>query len=249
VGRFAHRVVMFAILGVVLMGCRVQGQVQVDVAANGSGTVTVGVGLDADAVTQVGDLSTALKTSDLAAAGWKVAKAHKSGALTWVRATKPFRSPADLGRVMGEIGLFPSWHLTVSNGFGATTWKVAGKIVSAGTIDQFSDSTLKSTLDGLPVGLTPAQEAADLKASGPIPLTVQVHLPAETAGTTTYTVDVAGAPAVTRTVAATASRTDGSVLRWFVIAGLLFAVGLVLAVIGRLRGDRRDQPVGRHARP
>lgn len=236
-GRFA-RWLLLALVAVALIGCRVEGRVDVAVARNGSGTVTVAVGLDADALAKVGDLSTALKTSDLTAAGWRVARPAKSGDLTWVRATKAFRSPADLGRVMDEIGLFPDWHLTVSNGFGSTTWKVVGKVVSHGTIDQFSDSALKSTLAGLPVGLTPDQEAAALKASGPIPMSVRLHLPADVTGTTTYNFDVAGAPAVSHTVAATATESDSSVVRWFLLAGLLVVLGLVLVVIGRLRGGR-----------
>ena len=108
----------------VLAACRVEGRVDVDVARDGSGTVTVAVGLDAEAVAKVGDLTKALQTSDLAEAGWKVAKPQKAGVITWVRATKAFRSPADLGPVMSEIGLFRSWHLKVSNGFGSTTWKI-----------------------------------------------------------------------------------------------------------------------------
>ena len=239
-GRVAHWVVLAAIV-VVLVGCRVQGQVDVDVARNGSGTVAVAVGLDADAVGRVGDLATALKTADLTAAGWKVAKPHRVGATTWVRATKPFRSPDDLGRVLGEIGLFHAWSLTVSNGFGSTAWKIGGKIVSDGTVDQFSDSALKTALDGLPVGLSPDQETADLKASGPIPLAVRLHLPAHVKGATSYTLDVAGAPAVTRTVAATATETDSAVGRWFVVAGLLVVLGIVLALIGRVAG-RGDRP-------
>jgi hypothetical protein len=237
-------------VALVLIGCRVEGQVDIHVAANGSGTVTIAVGLDADAAAKVGDLSSALKTSDLTDAGWKVAAPTPSAGLTWVRATKPFRSPSDLSRVVSEIGLFHSWHLSVANGFGSTTWKIRGRIASDGTIDQFSDTDLKTALDGLPVGLTPDQEAADLKASGPIPLTVRLHLPADTDGRTSYTLDVAGAPAVTRTVSATATRTDGAFERWFVLAGVLVALGVVLALAGRLAGGRgRSRPIGRHARP
>jgi hypothetical protein len=247
VGRFA-RLAGLALALTLLAACRVEGRVDVDVARDGSGTVTVAVGLDAEAVTKVGDLTKTLQTSDLGAAGWKVAKPQKAGVVTWVRATKAFRSPDDLGRVMSEIGLFRSWHLKVSNGFGSTTWKIGGRVVSKGTLDQFSDSALTTALDGLPVGLTPDQEATDLKGSGPIPLTVQVHLPADATGRTTYTLNVAGAPAATRTVSATATRTDGAVKRWLVLAGLLIALGLILAVIGRLRGGRQSRPIGAHVR-
>jgi hypothetical protein len=53
---------------------------------------------------------------------------------------------------------------------------------------------------------------------------------------------VAGGPAVTRAVAATATDTDHTVGRWFILAALLVVLGVALVLIGRLRTGRGPGP-------
>jgi hypothetical protein len=96
---------LVALLAWVATGCQVKLAAGVDVARNGSGRVTAGVGLDADALKQVGDLSSALRVDDLRQAGWEVQGPRKEGdGLTWVRASKPFADPAAAAATMAELG-------------------------------------------------------------------------------------------------------------------------------------------------
>ena len=98
----------------VLAACRAEAAVDVTVRADGSGKVTVAVGLDDEAVERVGDLDKELHSEDLVAAGWVVSKPVKRGELTWVAASKPFHSPTDLQRVVGEVGVFEGFGPVLS---------------------------------------------------------------------------------------------------------------------------------------
>lgn len=229
-----------ALLGalVVLGGCKVQGRVDISVYDDGSGSVTVAVGLDAEALTELGDPSTALQTADLLATGWKVSPPRREGDRTWIRATKRFRSARDLGPTLDEIGLFRNWRLSIADGFGSTTWKVNGVINARTGLDQFSDDKLAAALDGLALGLTPDELRAKLQRSGPINVDVSVHLPGDTGDRTRFALDVAGKSPQQR-VAVTSERSSSAPTRWFVLGGVLLAGAAVLGVIGHLSVTRR----------
>lgn len=77
----------------------------IDAKSDGTGFVRAGVGLDAEAAQAVPDLSKQLRVDDLRMAGWTVTGPAKEGdGLTWVRASKPFDSPAQATRFMAELG-------------------------------------------------------------------------------------------------------------------------------------------------
>jgi hypothetical protein len=220
--------------------------VDVVVHDDGSGSVTVAVGLDREAAQRVGDLSTAVPTVDLVDAGWKVDRPRRSGRLSWLEATRPFRSPHDLGEVMGEVGMFRDWSVHISDGFGSTTWKVAGRIVVSGGLDQFSDSDLAATLDGMPLGLTPDELTAALADSGPLPVTVRLRMPASTDDLTSIPVQLDASTSIDRPVHVEATRSGSAPMRWLVVAGILAALAAASYVANRLRLDRsRTRPHSR----
>ncbi len=222
----------------VAVGCKVQGRVDVSVYDDGSGSVTVAVGLDAEALQQLGDPATALKVDDLKASGWSVDPPSTEGKRTWFRATKPFRSPNDLGPLMEEIGVFRNWSLEVADGFGTTTWKLDGVITERTGLEQFSDEKLAAALDGKPLGMSPEELQAQRAKSGPVPLDVSVHLPGDTDDRTVFTVDLAAA-SPERRVSVTSERSAGAPTRWIVVGGLFLAGAALLVVLGQLSVTRR----------
>jgi hypothetical protein len=235
---FRVRALVVALGALVLAGCHAEGRVDVVVHDDGSGTVTVAVGLDAQAAQRVGDLATAVPTVDLVDAGWKVGHPRRSGGLTWLEATKPFRSPTQLGAVLGEVGMFRDWTVHVSDGFGSTTWKVTGRIVVSGGLDQFSDSDLAAALDGMPLGMTPEELSAALADSGPLPVTVRVRMPGATDDLTSIPVQLDASTSIDRPVQVESARSTPAPTRWLVVAGILAALAAATYVVNRLRLDR-----------
>lgn len=64
-----------------------------------------GVGLDAQALRAAPDLAAQLRIDDLRQSGWSVTGPTREGdGLTWVRASKPFSTPAQATAVMNELG-------------------------------------------------------------------------------------------------------------------------------------------------
>lgn len=222
------------LLTVALVGCRVVGEVTVDVARDGSGTVAVGAGFDDAALAELGDLETALRTEDLAEAGWRITDPERRGELTWVTATTPFGSPEDLQRVMAQIGAFEDWSASVSSGFARTTWRVGGRVVLSGSLEQFSDADLTAALDGLPFGRTP-EELAQLD---PIPVRVRVRLPAETDQPDEWSFLVGDGTPVDRRLEVDATERSPTPWWWFGGAAAALLVAVVVWRSGRRRADR-----------
>ena len=116
-GRPFRLLLLGGLVAVTATACQVRTTVAVDVAKDGSGTVTVAVGLDADALRRLpdldddgrsttADLTRLVRTDDLAAAGWHISGPVGSaagGGFVWIRATKPFGTPEEAGRVLGEV--------------------------------------------------------------------------------------------------------------------------------------------------
>lgn len=226
---------MIAVSAICLLaGCRVAGEVTVEVARDGSGTVTVAAGFDDAALAEVGDLETSLRTDDLVDAGWTVGDPQRRGELTWVTATTGFASPQDLQRVMGQIGAFEDWSVAVSPGFARTTWKVGGRVVLTGSLEQFADADLTAALDGLPFGRTPEE----LSQLDPIPVRVRVRLPADTDQRDEWSFLLGDGTAVDRRLEVEATERSSAPWWWFGGAAAALLVAAVVWRSGRRRADR-----------
>jgi hypothetical protein len=179
---FRVRVLLLLVVALALTSCRAAVDVSIAVSENGSGAVAVTAHFDDEAKAKLGgDLAKALHTDDLRSSGWTVTTPAHQGGEWLVTATKPFGSPAGLQSVLDDVGgkrgVFRDWMLKVSAGFGSTSWTIDGRVVLTGSLDQFGDSQLTTSLGGLPLGRTPEQLQAELGANGSIPFTVRVSLP------------------------------------------------------------------------
>ena len=222
-----------------LVGCRAETEIAIEVAENGSGTVTVAIGLDAEAMTRLGDPATAVRTGDLTRAGWTVTGPTSSRSLTWFRATTAFRSPADLPRVLRQIGILRGWSVRVSDGFGSTTWAVSGRIHLTGSLDQFSDHDLTTLLDGLPIGRTREELRAEIGSEArPFPLRIRVDLPADPEGRSAWSFEVGDGTAVDRTLSVAASHRSATPTALLLIGAIAAVLAVASVLIGRTR--RRD---------
>ena len=167
-------------MALVATACQVRATVAVDVAEDGSGTVEVAVGLDAEAVARlpdldddglsgVTDLAALVRTDDLAAAGWELgqpstADSRGDGGFVWIRATKPFGTPEEAGRVLAEItgagGALRDLRVERDYGFGRTRFTFEGTADLSGGLEAFGDEGLAAALDGEALG----QDAAAIEA-------------------------------------------------------------------------------------
>lgn len=143
-----------------------------------------GVGLDAEAMAKVGDLAAALEVDDLRQSGWKVVGPDKEDdGLTWVRASKPFASSAQAGRVMAELsgpnGPFRDLRLSQTRSFFHTRTTFSGVADLAGGLSGFVDPDLEQRLGG---GLGLDLGSLGRRAGPAAADTVQVELVAELPG-------------------------------------------------------------------
>ena len=134
-----------------LSACHVKVQVDATVERDGSGNVTVAVGLDREALSRVGDLRSQLHVADLEAAGWKVTgPTSASDGDTWVRASKHFATPAQLGEVMSEVngpqGMFRDWKVSKSSSPWSTSWTATGTVDLSKGVEALSDPQLDRAL-------------------------------------------------------------------------------------------------------
>lgn len=248
-----------AVCAFLLGACRATADVAVDVGEDGSGTVAAAVHLDDEAAARVGDPAMAVAVEDLRAAGWTVAGPVRTKGSTTLRASKRFGSPAGLQQVMAELGrgLFSDWRIRIDDGFGSTTTKVTGRVHLTGSLDQFGDDELTKALDGLPLGRSPEQLAAEGGGKAPtVPLTLTVRLPhdvtvvenqsdARTEGRTrSWTFEVGNGTAVDRELGAT-SETGGTLPLLAVVGGViaLLAAGLLVLTPARHARSRRRTAV------
>nr|MBA2283188.1 hypothetical protein [Acidimicrobiia bacterium] len=155
--RVAVRALLLALVVLAASACRIRTEVTVDVTDDGSGVVGVAVALDADATARVPGLAEELRLDDLLATGWTVTgPALEADGLTWIRATKPFATPEEAGRVLaeinGETGPFRGFAVTRERAFARTRFGFAGTIDFTGGLEQFGDQALGDALDGEPLG-------------------------------------------------------------------------------------------------
>ena len=147
-----------ALLAWLTAACQLTVAAGIDVNRNGTGRVTAGLGLDADAVKEVGDLTTALKLDDVRAAGWQVDAPRKEGdGLTWVRAAKPFADPAQVPAILAELngpgGPFRNFSVVRTRSLTKSKTTFTGTLDLAGGLTGFSDAELNAALDDVDLGL------------------------------------------------------------------------------------------------
>lgn len=133
--------------------CDVTVSAEVDARRDGTGTVRAGVGLDADAVAKAGDVAAKLRVDDLRQSGWDVVGPREEGdGLTWVRASKPFSSPAQADQILAELsgpgGPFRDLDLGQRQSFFRTRTNLSGTVDLAGGLTGFLDPELEERLGG-----------------------------------------------------------------------------------------------------
>lgn len=125
--------------------------------ADGSGVVRAGVGLDEDAAQQLGQSGGQLQAADLRKAGWTVVGPRREGdGRTWIRASKPFRTPAEAARISAELSgahpLFRDFRVTRQRSWLRTRTTFHGRVDPSGGLSSFSDPQLDAQLGGgLPI--------------------------------------------------------------------------------------------------
>jgi hypothetical protein len=162
------------LLAAVLLGAAAcQSRVAIDarVERDGSGVLNVGVGVDDAALQRIGDLDRQVRVGDLAAAGWQVSRAHKEpDGLTWLRASKPFRSTEELNGVLTEVtgppGVLHDVRLVDEDVGTATVHHLAGTLDLSPGLALFADPALTARLGTDPV----AGQAAAIEQAGGRPL-------------------------------------------------------------------------------
>jgi uncharacterized protein len=256
-GRSSGRPSRLVLLGVLVVltasACQVRTTVAVDVAKDGSGTVEVAVGLDADAVERLPDLdddgrSTAadlarlVRTDDLTAAGWQVSNPAADPSLddgvVWVRATKPFGTPEEAGRVLSEItgtaGPLRELRIDRHDSFGRTRYTFDGTADLSGGLEAFGDEGLAAALGGEVLGQDTAAIEQELgrPLADMFSLEISAHLPG-TASDAAWAPVLGGRPV---DMAATGTVRDWPVL---VFTAVALACGLALVIVLIVRVLRR----------
>jgi len=233
-------------------GCQVRTAVTVTVGDDGSGSVEVAVGLDAEALARVPDLDgngasdpadlvRLVRVDDLTAAGWTVGEVSSSAdadGFVWLRATKPFGTPAEARSVLAELtgpdGGLRDLSVARSASYGKTSYEFSGVADLSGGLEAFGDEGLATALDGEPLGEDAADIAQRLGAplEDMVKLSVEVSLPGDV--TDRWSPVLGGAP-----VDMSASST---VYNRLVLALTAIALGCAIALIAVLFLRRRSSP-------
>jgi hypothetical protein len=246
-GRPFRLVLLAALVALVATACQVRTTVAVDVTEDGSGTVEVAVGLDADAVgrlpdldddgrSTVADVARLVRTDDLAAAGWEVSEPAADPAaddgFVWIRATKPFGTPEEAGRVLGEItgtdGPLRDLRVDRNEGFGGTRYTFEGTADLSGGLEAFGDDGLAAALEGEVLGEDAA--AIEEELGQPLAEMFSLEISADLPGDSTAT---SWAPALGGQPVEMAA--TGTVRDWWVLAlaavAVASGVGLVVLLL------------------
>jgi len=155
----ARRLILpLVLVALMATACRVDLVAGVDVDRDGSGHVSVGIGLDADALKEVGDLSSALRLDDLRQAGWRVAAPRREDdGLTWARATKPFADAGQATATMAQLadsgGPFRGFRLTRSKSWTRSKITFGGMLDLTGGLSGLSDPDLNASVGDVGLGL------------------------------------------------------------------------------------------------
>jgi hypothetical protein len=149
---------VLALLAWAASACHVTLAAGVDVARDGTGRVTAGLGLDADALKEVGDLSSALRLDDVRRAGWDVDQPRKEDdGLTWVRASKPFADPDQVPALLAELngpdGPFRDLRVVRTKSLTRSKTTFTGTVDLSQGLVGLSDPDLTAALGDVDIGL------------------------------------------------------------------------------------------------
>jgi hypothetical protein len=240
-----RRVLPALLVGLLAAGCQVQTTVTIHMDDDGSGTVEVAVGLDEAALAELpdldrsgvgdaADLTRLVRVDDLTATGWTVGAPGADGDVTWLRATKPFGTPAEAAQILTELtgpeGGLRDFRLERKRSFGSTEYSFAGHADLSGGLEAFGDANLALALDGEPLGedVAAIEERIGQPVSEMLKLDVTVDMP----GTSQRWSPVLGGESVAMSTSSTVY--DPPVLLLTALAALcVVALGVVLVV--RLR--------------
>ena len=243
---------VFAVLAWATTACQLTVAAGVDVSRDGAGRVTAGLGLDADAVKEVGDLSTALRLDDVRAAGWQVdAPRKEDDGLTWVRAAKPFSDPEQVPAILAELnapgGPFRDFRVVRTKSLTRSKTTFTGTVDLAGGLTGLSDPELDAALDDVDLGLDLEGlrrrfgDQLDVRVTAGLPGEVKTNAPARDGGRALW------APELGQTIQMEASSEAFRVDPRIPIAAgaALLVAGVGLVVLVRRRRNRGSVPARR----
>jgi hypothetical protein len=242
--------VLLAVGALLLSACQATVQVGIDARSDGSGTVTATVLLDHDAAQAIPDLGQELRVADLQKDGWKIdGPSPAPGNGVQVKATKPFRTPAEAVRALGELsgpgtGPFAGLRIEQHHAFLATRTILSGTIDLKCGVQCFGDAGLQQA-GRTALGIDPAELQARtgtvldqvfrFEVGARLPGSLQVTNGAVQPGT-----GVQWQPKLGGTIVLTASSKTWNTRRMKLLGvSALAGVGLVLLLIVRLVRRRR----------
>ena len=156
--------VLLAVGALLLSACQATVQVGIDARSDGSGTVSVTVLLDHDAAQAIPDLGQELRVADLQKDGWKIdGPSPAPGNGVQMKATKPFRTPAEAVRALGELsgtgagtGPFAGLRIQQHHAFLSTRTFLTGTIDLKCGVQCFGDAGLQQA-GRTALGIDPAE--------------------------------------------------------------------------------------------
>ena len=183
-----------------LTACRVDVTVDVAMRENGSGQVSVVLVADAAVVSAAPGLANDLRTTDLAAAGWRLIgpSSTTAGGLTATLVhdfDTPEQATALLSTLNGPAGPLQAINLQRTATDDAITYTASGSGRLDGGLAAFADLDLVGAVGGTPYAEQIA--AAGLAPTDAVGVVLQIRLPGEVAETTATTADAATAAPVT----------------------------------------------------
>lgn len=228
----------------VFAGCKVDADVNVTLREDGTGTIDTAITLDAEAVTRVETngrtLETAFPLDDLRTAGWEVAPwQRQDDGSAVLQLTHDYSGEQELDRriteLVGPTKLIKDAQLTRDRGLlrSRDELSMEADLRNAGTgIQQDPELVAALQAGGLDVATLDAQLQAELRDS----LTMQVTL--EVPGGRSETVQVV--PGDSEQATAAHSKFESGRLTWFLIAGILGFLALLLYLAASV-GARRER--------
>jgi hypothetical protein len=243
------RAVALVALVAVLAGCKVDADLTVTMRDDGTGTVDLGLTLDAEAVARVETggrtLDTAFPLDDLRDAGWEVsswARGQDGSASIVFSHDYSGRDELEqrIDELVGPTNLVRDVEFRRQRGLlrSRDELSVAVDLRAAGSgLQQDPELVAALQAGGLDVATLDQQLQGELRNA----LTMQVTV--EVPGGRTETVEIV--PGEEETATAAHSSFDSGKLTWFVIAGILVFLGLLLylsASVGARRERARRPP-------